>query len=142
MANGFTQRWKGKVTAQSVWMGAQQFFGPGATPSYSTAGTQTLSIARAARISASSGASVFTLGFAPSPGLEFNVSLTTVSSAAFVKAAAGTAFTPSTATVFKSTYEMQVSLIGLSTTNWGIRSVWPPPSTLVGGSGITLSTTT
>lgn len=142
MANGFTQRFRGKITAQSIWANGSQQYGAGAYVAYSTAGTQTLGLERLSAINAASAASVFTLGGMPVAGLEKILDLT-VSSGVFIKAAAGSCFDPSTNTVFKSTYAQRLTLIGISSVAWRIRGVYP--DTTAGGApvgGGTLSTTT
>lgn len=144
MATGFVQRFKGKIVAAAQFFGPTQVYGPGTVFAGSTASATLQTIPQAngvATINASSALSIFSLQGLPSPGAKLLLALT-VSSGVFVKAAAGSAFDASTNTVFKSTYSMQVSLTGLSTVAWRVDGVWPPPSTLVGGSGITLSTTT
>lgn len=146
--SGFVQRFKGKVQMAELWLGNSQVSGPGAFQAYTTAaGTNGLSIGqigteRLSGISATSGASVFALTQAIPPGVEKIITITTVSSAAFIKAPAGMSFNQSTQTVIKSTYESQIALVGMSSVSIRISGVWPPASTLVGGSGITLSTTT
>lgn len=141
MANGFTQRWKGKVAAVQLWVAGVPQNGPQAVVAYSTAGTQTLAGSGAIEtINASSAISIWTMGYGPTPGREQVIDLITVSSGAFIKAAAGASFDPSTNTVIKSTYAESITLLGLSTTKWAIKSVFP--GTTLGGSGITLSTTT
>ena len=148
MSNGFVQRFKGKISAASLWLGGTQQFGPGAVGVYSTnsvASTAGILISGAGAsntINASSAISIFALNFPPVQGSEFELGLINVSSGVFIKASPGTSFDPSTNTVIKSTYAMMITLVGLSTLKWGIKSVFPPPSTLVGGSGLTLSTTT
>lgn len=143
MPSGFNQRWKGKIAAAQLWIGGVAQNGPSAVTAYSTAGTQTLAGSGAIEtINASSALSIFTMGYGPSPGREQVIDLIVVSSGAFLKAAAGASFDPSTNTVIKSTYAQSITLIGLSTTKWAIKGLFPPASTLVGGSGITLSTTT
>lgn len=143
MPSGIMQRFKGKIQATSFFLGGSPVYGAGAAVDYSTAGTQTLGLEGVSRIAASSGASVFTMAQPPFPGAEKHVYFQQISSAAFVKAASGASFDPSTNTVFKSTYApMMVTLIGITTAKWGIKGVFPPPSTLVGGSGIALTTTT
>lgn len=142
MASGFVTRSKGKSSFQSLWIGGAQIGGPGTVVAYSTAGTQTLGAERVSQITGSSGASVFTMGTPPPIGVEKLIAIVSVSSAIFVKAPTGYSFDPSTNTVFKSTYAQQVAVVTLTTAKLSISGVWPPPSTLVGGSGITLSTTT
>lgn len=144
MANGFTQRFRGKVQATQLWLQGIPLLGaPGVNASYSTAGTQTLGNEPISSINASSAISIWTLGSAPVPGVRKVLELTAVSSGAFIKAAAGTAFDASTNTVMKSTYPMRIELVGVSTVRWSIVQAYP--DTTAGGApvgGITLSTTT
>lgn len=142
--NGFVQRWKGKVVGAAYWVsGAGQVFGNGSAITYSTTGTQTMGQEAVSLINSSSAISIFSLsGAAPVHGIEKQIHLLTVSSGVFIKAGPGTSFDPSTNTVIKSTYAMMITLLGESSVKWGIKAVFPPPSTLVGGSGITLTTTT
>lgn len=144
MATGFTQRWKGKTSASAVWWQGTQVFGPGTvfTGNDATA-TKTIPVVNGiALLTAATAAAVWMIGATPIPGQPLLVSIPSVSSAIFVKAPSGVSFDASTNTVFKSTYAMQVTLRGISSLAYRIEGVWPPPSTLVGGSGITLTTTT
>jgi hypothetical protein len=141
--SGFVTRVKGKATYAALWLGASAQYGNGAYVAYSTAGTQTLGREKVSSINASSGASVFTMSELPVPGLEREINMITVSSAAFLKAAAGASFDASTNTVIKSTYTQRISLLGLTTAKWQITGVYPDNT--AGGApvgGITLSTTT
>ncbi len=148
--NGFVQRWKGKV---ALPVGGLFIGGVSVTPSaadlntvlaagtltaYTTAGTQNIAAGNAT-ISASSALSIFSMLEAPKVSVERVLSLILVSSGVFIKAAAGTSFDPSTNTVIKSTYAQQITLFGLSTTKWSIKSVFPVST--IGGT-LTLSTTT
>lgn len=140
--NGFTNRSKGKATFQAVWFGGSAQYGSGSRVAYSTAGTQALGLEGICSINASSGASVFSMSELPAPGLTKMFDLT-VSSAVFIKAAAGASFDASTNTVIKSTYTGRITLRGLTTAKWTIVDVYP--DTTVGGApvgGVTLSTTT
>lgn len=144
MSNGFLQRFQGKISAAALWVAGYPQAGPGSAVAYSTAaGEQTLGPEKVSLITASSALSVFDLGSPPYPGVEKDIHIVSVSSGVFIKAAAGTAFDPSTNTVFKSTYAMLVSLIGETSLKWGIKSVFPPSTAGVAtNGGITLSTTT
>lgn len=146
MATGFQQRWKGKIAIAAAWFGGVQEFGVGSGFS-GTDATVTKTIpasAGSASLTASTGiaTAIWTLGAVPQPGQELEIALTTISSGIFIKAAAGTSFDPSTNTVMKSTYAQMITLYGLTTAKWAIKSLFPPPSTLIGGSGVTLTTTT
>lgn len=142
MATGFVQRFKGKIAAAALWFNGAQVFGPGAYVAYSTAGTQTIGAQALAKITASSAISIFTMSDLPAPGLEKFFDLA-VTSGMFLKAASGASFDNSTNTVIKSTYNMRLNLMGLSSAKWAIMGVYP--DTTAGGApvgGITLSTTT
>lgn len=157
--SGFTQRWQGKVLAKLLGVGSGGITlysltgAPNLTPAdlysidgaatvtaYSTAGTQTIANPGGVDvITASSAISIFTLGSLPVLGVRKTLTLI-VSSGVFIKAAAGSAFNSSTATVIKSTAALtNIELLGRSTANWEIMSVYPV-STL--GQTLTLSTTT
>lgn len=141
--NGFTQRFTGKIRTGVLWLGRQQMNGSGAAASYSTAGTQTIAQqARVNIITGSSGLSVFTLGFMPNIGHEYDFTFV-VSSGVMLKAMAGSAFDASTNLVMKTTAAMNVKLIGISTVAWRVASVFPI-STAGGGpvGGLTFSATT
>lgn len=148
MSNGFTQRFKGKIQAAALWLGNSAQFGPTANRAYSTAaGTNGLAIGTIGpeavpSINASSALSVWQLTGPIVAGSRQTLDLT-VSSAAFIKAPTGVSFDGSTNTVFKSTYTMRVSMLGLSSVAMRITDVYP--DTTAGGApvgGITLSTTT
>jgi hypothetical protein len=145
---GFTQRFTGKISARSLWLGGSALMGQGARQSYSTAAVTgslpigTLGAEALQTINASSAISIFTMTDTPTPGEPKMLDLV-VSSGVFVKAAPGTSFDPSTNTVLKSTYSMRVQLVGLSSNKWSIVNVFPMST--AGGAplgGLTLSTTT
>lgn len=164
MATGFTQRWQGKVLAKNLGVGSggvTMFGFPGGSTqtdpnitradllsidgaatvtAYSTAGTQNIANPGGIdTISASSALSIFALTAAPYIGARKTLVMT-ISSGIFVKAAAGTAFNGSTQTVMKSTLPLlNVEMIGRSTTNWEILSIFPVSTA---GASLTLSTTT
>lgn len=144
MPSGFTQRFRGKIQATQFWLQGIPLMGaPGAAVSYSTDGTQTIANEPISSINASSAISIWTLSAAPMPGVRKTIELTAVSSGAFIKAKAGTAFDASTNTVIKSTYPMRIELIGVTTLRWSILQAYPDST--AGGApvgGITLSTTT
>lgn len=142
MATGFTQRFKGKITGAALWLGGAPVYGPGSRVAYSTAGTQNIANEAISSINASSAMSIWSMTGLPAPGLQKVFDLT-VSSGAFIKAAAGASFDASTATVIKSTYAMRLTLMGLSSAKWSIIDVYP--ETTLGGApvgGVTLTTTT
>lgn len=142
--SGFNQRWKGKIAAAAAWFGGVQEFGPGSLFVGTTAGSQTIPAANgAASIVSSSAISIWQIGAVPQPGVELEISLLTVSSGVFIKAAAGTSFDPSTNTVMKSTGARTITLFGLSTLKWSIKSVFPGDTVgNISPTGLTLSTTT
>jgi len=142
--SGFTQRSKGKVAFSEMWAQGVQQFGQGSVIAYTTAGTQTISGQSAfATIASSSVISIWQMGSPPAPGAEFVMDIISVSSGVFIKASSVASFDPSTNTVIKSTYAMTITLIGLSSVKWGIKSVYPPSTIGVAPlAGITLSTTT
>lgn len=143
MANGFVTRTKGKEKIAALWLGKQAQNGVNSAASYSTAGTQTITPeAKVNLLTGSSGMAVFTLGFPPARGLEYNF-IMAPTSGIMLAAQAGSAFDASTNTVLKSTYAMQVSLVGISTVAWRVKSVFPQSTAGVAPlSGITLTTTT
>lgn len=141
MANGFTQRFKGKITASSLWLGGSPQFGPGAYVAYSTAGSMDPGTEKVSLLQASSAAVVSQL--APGSPAQEKLLVIDVSSSIFIKAPAGGGFNGSTLSVFKSTYDMRVQLVAMSSLQWAIAQAYP--DTTFGGApvgGITLSTTT
>jgi hypothetical protein len=139
---GFNQRWKGKITAASLWLGGTQEYGSGAVYA-GTSDASTIPFQYGSAVVASAtAAAVYQMQQMPSPGAEFEFIITSVSSGIFLKAASGASFDASTNTVIKSTYAQTITLYGRSTVKWSVKSVFPAASTLIGGSGITLSTTT
>lgn len=160
MASGFTQRWNGKVLAKLLGLGSQGITlfsltgnpnltpadlltvdGAGGGAAYSTAGTQTIAGAVGVQtITSSSALSIWTLGALPYNGAELTLAIILNSSGVFIKAAAGSSFDPSTNTVMKSTIASQITLVGISTAKWAIKSVFP--ASTFANSGLTLSTTT
>ena len=139
--NGIMQRFKGKIAAAALFLGSVYQYGPGSAQSYSTAGTQSLGNEGIASITASSGASVFTMTDKPSAG-QTKVFNLLVTSGVFLKAPSGVTF-DGTNPVFKSTGNMRVELRGLSTAAWTVVSAYPA-STALGGpiGGLTFSATT
>lgn len=143
--NGFTQRFRGKVQAAALWLGSSPQSGPNASVSYSTAagGGQTLGFERMSKIVSSSAATVWAL---PVNGIGGGVSkelVLDISSAAFIKAPTGGGFNGTTLSVAKSTYDMQVSLVAMSSVQYAIMGAYP--DTTFGGApvgGITLTTST
>lgn len=145
MATGFVQRFKGKIAVAAAWFGGVQEFGPG-TLFVGTTALAALTVPAAngaATIASSSALTIWTLGQSPVAGAELEISLIQVSSGVFIKAAAGTSFDPSTNTVMKSTAARTITLYGLSTLKWAIKSVFPGDTVgTISPSGITLTTTT
>lgn len=132
MASGFVQRWKGKVNADSFWLkgwGVSETNGtllptPGSTLSQNAANYN---------LSASSGAVVYTLG-PVDPGVPVKLALTAVSSAIFIKAAAGNnfgVFGGSTMIVMKSTSIMTIAIVGVSSIAWAVESIWSTSTTVI-----------
>ncbi len=144
MATGFPQRFKGKIAADQLWLGGSAMVGPSAAVAYSTAGSQTLGKEAVSNINASSGKSVFTLGFDPVPGMEKLIKLTAVSSGVQIKAKTGTFIDTTSLTVLTSTYAPQaITLVGQSTLLWLIKSVYPGSTGGVApAAGVTGSATT
>ena len=142
MSNGFVQRFKGRVQAAQLWLAGVPMNGPQSVLAFTTASATITPPSAIATLTATTGISVFTLGYAPLFGQELSLAVISVSSGVQIKAAAGTSFDPSTNTVIKSTQVQTITLLGVSTTKWSIKSVFPPStlSTLI--NGITLSTTT
>lgn len=141
MATGFTQRFKGKITGASLWLGPSQQGGPGAYVAYTTAAALTIGNERVSKITASSASVVsqLALGY---PGAEKTLVLD-VSSGLFIKAPAGGGFNGTTLSVMKSTYDMQIKLTAMSSVQYALESAYP--DTTAGGAavgGVTLSTTT
>lgn len=142
--SGFIQRWKGKVAVAAAYFGGVQEFGAGSLFVGTTAGAQTIPATNgAASIASSSAISIWTIGAIPQAGAELEIALISVSSGVFIKAAAGTSFDPSTDTVMKSTGARTITLYGLSSLKWAIKSVFPGDTVgNISPTGITLTTTT
>lgn len=160
MPSGYQQRWQGKVLAQMFGVGAGgiQLASVSGAPVVSPSDLQTIdgqatvqALTTAAStdingpggvssIASTSAISVWSLANVPSPGVQKTIALISVSSGVFIKAASGSSFDGSTNTVMKSTVAATITLMGLSTTKWSIKSVYPG-STLA-SSALTMSTTT
>lgn len=128
MATGFTQRFKGKIAAAELWIGGQDQSSVDAPSTDSTLGA-----VRTSRIISSSGAGIYTVP-RPVPGLDRTISITSVSSGVFLKAASGVSFGViggSTMTVMKSTVPMTIELAGLSTSLWWLKSAWSTSTTVI-----------
>lgn len=131
MTTGFTQRWKGKITAASLWVAGQQQNGIESPSTDSTLGA-----VRTSRLTPSSGAGVYTV---PAPGLygiglERNILIPSVSSGAKLKAAAGSNFGvigTSTMIVLASTVPMSLSLLAVSSVQWQLKGVWSTSTTVI-----------
>lgn len=159
MPSGFQQRWQSKVLAQSLWVGASGITLPTVSGSPTLSPADLATIDGVATVQALTTASTTTTAngpggvtsivsssaltiwnlSAPSAGVAKTLVLA-VSSGVFVKAFAGASFDGSTNTVFKSTVNSQVELIGLSSVAYRILGTYPG-STLA-ASILTLSTTT
>lgn len=125
MATGFVQRWKGKISAASIWYGGVNT--TGADNITSTVISATIAGNGVSQIFSTSSATVLTLG-QPQPGLDRNLVIVQCSSGVLFKAAPGSyfAFGPgSSFTVMKSTApQASICLTGLSTAAWGILGAW------------------
>jgi hypothetical protein len=127
MATGFVQRFKGKITADALWYKGWNF--DVSTP----AAASTASAFQILNVISATGADVRTLQ-APKSGIKEVIAITQVSSATFIKAAAGTNFGlmgTSTMIVMKSTIQMTVALVGLSSIQWAVESVWSTSTTAI-----------
>lgn len=127
MATGFVSRFKGKITADALWYKGWNF--DVSTP----AAASTASAYQVLNVISSSGADVRTLQ-APKSGIREIIAITAVATATFVKAAAGTNFGlmgTSTMIVMKSTVQMTVALVGLSSIQWAVESVWSTSTTAI-----------
>lgn len=131
MPSGFVNRWKGKITAQALYINGQLQNG---YESVSTDGT--LGAFKNSKLAPSSGAGVYTV---PAPGLygaglDRNIFITSVSSGAKLKAAAGTSFGvigTSTMIVLTSTVPMTIGLTAISSVTWAVRNVWSTSTTVI-----------
>ncbi len=132
MATGFVSRWKGKVTAASFWMGGFCYSAVEAA----TIGAQaasTLGNNAISNVISSSGAGIYNVP-PPIAGLERTLAVTSISSGVFFKAASGTSFGiigTSTMNVLKSTTVMTITLMGLSSVLWQVKSVWSTSTTVI-----------
>lgn len=129
MASGFTQRWKGKITAAELYIQGVSMFDV-ETPSTDS----TLGAVRVSKITNSSGAGIYTVPRPTFAGQDRTLAITSISSGAFFKAAAGTSFGlmgTSTMTVMKSTIQMSIDICALSTALWAVRGVWSTSTTVI-----------
>lgn len=136
MATGFVQRYKGKIECDSLWV--RGFPTGGAL---SSTGSTALTPVGVNTLVSSSLRSVYQLAGLPPPGVEayFVLQPTTGIS---IKAPTGTNFGVyggTTAIVIASTVNMNISLLGVSSVQAVISSVWSTAATVVNA---TLSTTT
>lgn len=144
MASGFVQRFKGKVNAECLFV---KGWGFSEVSTSTPAAGSTLSQDRANIIlNAATAAVVYTLP-PVEVGAMAKLLFQAVSSGIFVKAASGNNFGTigsggSTATVLKSTAQMTVSLIGVSSISWAVDSVWSTFSTAAAMAAPVFSTTT
>ena len=128
MATGFAQRWKGKVTADALWVSGWFFNGV-----QSPAAASTLNTFMNANIISATAASAYTLQ-PPEPGVPVTLALTNVSSGVAIKAAAGSNFGVmggSSMIVMKSTVQMTIEMVGVSTVSWAIKSVWSTSTSVI-----------
>lgn len=127
MATGFVQRFKGKIACDALWY-------KGWNLDVSTPAAASTALAfQVLNVISSSGADVRTLQ-APKSGVKEVIAITAVATATFVKAAPGTSFGlmgTSTMIVMKSTVQMTVALVGLSSIQWAVESVWSTSTTAI-----------
>lgn len=141
MATGFVQRFKGKVECDSLWVKGFCYSNTEAATIGAQA-TSTLGPNVVSNVISSSGAGIWNVP-PPSPGIERTLAITSVSSGAFFKAAANTSFGiigGSTMNVLKSTTVMSITLVGMSSVLWQVKSVWSTSTTVIAMP--TFSTTT
>lgn len=132
MASGFVQRFKGKVECDALWIKGYNYSAVEAA-SIGAQATSTLGNFAASNVISSSGAGIWNVP-PPTAGLERTLAITSISSGAFFKAAANTSFGiigTSTMNVLKSTTVMTITLMGLSSVLWQVKSVWSTSTTVI-----------
>lgn len=138
MATGFVQRFKGKIQADQLWT---KGWAASETQSNPAAGS-TLGAFGSVTLASATAAVVFTMQ-PPKAGIEHVIAMTAVSSGVFLKAPPGVnfgVFGGSTIIVLKSTSQMTIEFIGISTVQWAIQSVWTTSTSVIANP--TFSTTT
>lgn len=131
MATGFVQRYKGKIEAQRIDVGLDGLRQYVLNSSAATAAAvpTVLQNAGLSNILTSSGTAVFTLE-APVAGIEKQITLSTLSSGAIIASTSATFDGTNPVIKFLSTVGTNaggtLDLIGLSTSRWAIRGMFPP----------------
>lgn len=134
MATGFTQRFKGKIQANRIDVGIEGIRQYAIQSSAALAtSTNFLQNAGLSVLVTSSGTPVFTLE-APVQGIEKTIAISTQSSGAIIASTAATFDGTNPVIKFMSTVGtlagVSLNLIGLSTSRWAIRGMFPPSTTV------------